>query len=211
MLPDMVPSPNRRPGKLWASLQFPLIRMLIGFAAIALLAFPILILAHGLRLHGLAYAAVHVVSALIACGTYLVFVRFFERRTPAELALRELLPQFGTGFGVGAMLFCTTVAFLWFGGAYRISGVNPPMALLAPLVNALGAALLEELAVRGVLFRILEEWLGTWFALGLSALIFGLLHAVNPGANWRDVTGIALEGGGCSRRPTSMRASCGSA
>ena len=47
----------------------------------------------------------------------------------------------------------------------------------------------------GVLFRILEQGLGSWIALGLSAVVFGLMHAANPGATATSVFAIALEAG----------------
>ncbi len=195
ILSGMTPVVNRRPGKLWAFLQFPLCRLLIGFAAIALLAFPLLAGAHFAHLHGLAFAASHLLAGLVACGVYIVYVRLLERRVPVELALRQLLSQFGKGFAVGAAILGATVLVLWLSGAYHVSGVNTADMLLAFFINALGAALLEEIAVRGVVFRILEEGLGTWLALGISALFFGLLHAMNPGANLRNILGNALEAG----------------
>jgi membrane protease YdiL (CAAX protease family) len=106
-----------------------------------------------------------------------------------------LLPQFTRGFFIGTSLFCVTIAILWFCGSYVVSGLNTGATPLAFFIGALGAALLEEIAVRGVLFRIMEQSLGTWIALAVSALIFGLLHGVNPGTTWRDLAGLALGAG----------------
>ncbi len=49
--------------------------------------------------------------------------------------------------------------------------------------------------MRGVLFRIVEESLGSWIALALSAALFGALHAFNPGATLTSSIAIALEAG----------------
>jgi hypothetical protein len=51
------------------------------------------------------------------------------------------------------------------------------------------------LAFRGALFRIVEEGFGTTSALITSAVVFGLLHALNPGATVISTTAIALEAG----------------
>jgi len=80
-------------------------------------------------------------------------------------------------------------------GVYSVVAVFGVAALLAPLLGALIAAFIEELVFRGVLFRILEESLGSWLALGLSALVFGVLHAFNHGATWVSTLAIALEAG----------------
>ena len=186
---------EKRPDKLESVLQFPLTRMVIGFLAIALIAFPILVAANAAHLHGIAFASMHLLSGLAAWGIYLVYVRVIERRKAAELEPRLLVPQFTRGFAIGVGLYCVTIGVLWLGGAYRATGLNPNEVALTVFINALGAALLEEMAIRGVVFRIMEGSLGTWLALAISALFFGLLHAINPGANWQSVLGIALQGG----------------
>jgi membrane protease YdiL (CAAX protease family) len=186
---------NHRAGKFGTFLQFPLTRLVVAFGAIALFAFPIFAASSAAHLRGLAASALHLIAALGAYGIYLAYVRLLEQRSPTELALRDLLPQFTRGFIIGTGLFCATVIILWFSGAYRVSGLNADATPLAFFVGALGAALLEEIAVRAVLFRIMEQSLGTWLALALSAVIFGLLHGVNPGTTWRDLAGLALGAG----------------
>ena len=46
-----------------------------------------------------------------------------------------------------------------------------------------------------MLFRLIERHAGTLAALVISALLFGLVHASNPGATWLSSTAIALEAG----------------
>jgi hypothetical protein len=60
---------------------------------------------------------------------------------------------------------------------------------------ALESAVGEEIVFRGVVFRRLEDTLGTTLALVLSAAAFGLIHAGNPGASWVSTLAIALESG----------------
>ena len=186
---------NRRPGGLWRFLQFPLTRIVIGFAAIAMFAVLLFAAANALHLHGLAAAIAQLLAGLGAYPVYVAYVRFIERRSATELPVAELPRQFGKGFVIGAALFSVTIIIIWCSGAYMVHGMNGAGIMLAPFIGALGSAFLEELAVRGVLFRIIEESLGTWFALGLAALIFGLLHGFNPGATWNSVAAIALESG----------------
>lgn len=178
-----------------SALRHPLVRMTLTFVAIALMAVPIMEVAHATHLKGMVVAGAHLVAALAAWGIYVASVRRLEGRVVTELSVRDLASRFSVGFGIGSGLFCGTIIALWLSNAYAVTGVNPSRAVLTVFVNALGAALLEEIAVRGVLFRNIEETVGTWSALILSALIFGLLHAANAGATWRDIAGIALEGG----------------
>jgi uncharacterized protein len=180
---------------IWTFLQFPLTRLVVAFGAIALFVFPIFAASNAAHLRGFVAAALHLIAALGACGIYVAYVRILERRSPTELALGDLLPQFTRGFLIGTGLFCTTILILAVSDSYIVAGLNAAATPLAFFIGALGAALLEEIAVRGVLFRIMEQSLGTWIALALSALIFGLLHGVNPGTTWRDLAGLALGAG----------------
>jgi membrane protease YdiL (CAAX protease family) len=40
-------------------------------------------------------------------------------------------------------------------------------------------AVVEEIVFRGLLFRILEEGLGSWLAMAMSAVLFGMIHLGN--------------------------------
>jgi hypothetical protein len=129
-------------------------------------------------------------------GAYLFLVLRIERRRPAELAWRKLLPDGATGMVLGALLISAVVGVLWLAGGYQVVAINPdPPWVVSLLVGGLGSAIAEELVFRGILFRVTEEGLGTWAALAASALVFGLLHIANRGAtNWSSVA-IAVEAG----------------
>src|SRR3546814_20108222 len=49
--------------------------------------------------------------------------------------------------------------------------------------------------MRGVIFRLIERWLGSWIALAISAALFGAGHLANPNASWFAAVYIALEAG----------------
>jgi hypothetical protein len=53
----------------------------------------------------------------------------------------------------------------------------------------------EELLFRGILFRIVEERAGTWIALMLTGVLFGLSHLFNPHASLWGAIAIAIEAG----------------
>src|SRR5512141_756588 len=48
---------------------------------------------------------------------------------------------------------------------------------------------------RAVIYRITEEWLGTWWALLISALLFGLIHLSSAGATIFSALAVALQAG----------------
>ncbi len=134
--------------------------------------------------------------ALPAVLAYLLLVYWIERRRPAELSLRKVVLDGPLGLLAGLLLFSAVVAVLWALGHYQVVGSNPHAAWLpAFLVVGLAAGIGEEILMRGVLFRIAEEGLGTWWALLISALMFGGLHLGNPGATLWSSAAIAIEAG----------------
>jgi len=55
--------------------------------------------------------------------------------------------------------------------------------------------LVEEIILRGIVFRITEERLGTWLALAISALLFALLHLASPNVTLVSAIVAGLERG----------------
>lgn len=53
----------------------------------------------------------------------------------------------------------------------------------------------EEIIFRGTLFRFVDDRWGLWPALVVSALIFGFIHILNPGASLLSSIFIAIEAG----------------
>jgi membrane protease YdiL (CAAX protease family) len=143
-------------------------------------------------------------NAAVALGVFWVSVRLLEGKRLREAGLdagrapREL----AVGFGVGAAVVSAIIGLLAALGAYRIQGLWPldPGSTRAGwfALTVLGLFLVgfaEEVRNRGILFRLLEQNLGTWVAMGLSALLFGFSHWKNPGATVWSSLAIAFEGG----------------
>lgn len=127
---------------------------------------------------------------------YWLLVRTVENRRVDELAPRKAVPHVLLGIAGGTLVFSLVVGALWALGAYVVDGVNHDVHWLGPiLVLGVGAGVGEEIVSRGVIFRIVEEGLGTWAALLLSAAVFGGLHIWNPNATAWSALAIALEAG----------------
>jgi membrane protease YdiL (CAAX protease family) len=141
----------------------------------------------------LATLSLQLLPAVIA---YLVLAKLIERRRMRECALATL-PAFGIGgLAVGAALFSLVVGVLWWLDVYHVTGTNAHVNWLPQLLVAgIGAGIGEEIVMRGVLFRIVEEGGGTWLAVAVSALFFGGAHIFNPGATLWSSAAIAIEAG----------------
>jgi membrane protease YdiL (CAAX protease family) len=143
--------------------------------------------------HALATLSLQLVPALLG---YAILVRLIERRRMRELSPRAI-PTYGlVGLLSGAVLFSAVVGVLYLAGSYHVTGTDPQVDWLpGVLVAGMGAGIGEEIIARGVIFRIVEEGLGTWWALLISALFFGGAHIFNPGATLWSSAAIAIEAG----------------
>ncbi len=75
------------------------------------------------------------------------------------------------------------VALLMAVGGYHVAGSHAPgAAVITPLAMMTFVGVLEEVLSRGIVFRIIEQWLGSWIALAISSLLFGLAHLPGDGA-----------------------------
>jgi hypothetical protein len=135
------------------------------------------------------------VMTFLAILSYLFYVRKIEKREPAELTPSKAWPEVGAGCALGFGLMSLITFILWILGYYHIEAVNSPLVLFLPFFGALFTGFFEEFIFRGIIFRTINDRLGSWLALIISALIFGFAHSSNPNATIYSSTAIALEAG----------------
>jgi membrane protease YdiL (CAAX protease family) len=199
------PAPTQSPRWLTV-LRNPLSRVVLYVLMLAAIGWPMVALLPSgpnsmtelLNLHPSAPALwVYALKSLIPIVLpYWFLVRLIERRKIDELAARGLLPNFLTGWLVGTTILVVAALAMALFGAYSIKGLNSGVNWLTPLlVLGLLPGITEEIMFRGVLFRVVEDGLGTWIALILSACFFGAVHIANPNATWWSSVAIAVEAG----------------
>lgn len=182
------------------------IRLLLGLLLSALLMVGALVLLHGvgswLRVgpagHELLSSMARALGAVL--GLALV-ARWLEARTLAQLGLGHRLHDvraLGWGFAAGLALVSAVVGLLALAGWYRLAGVAEAPGLAGQLLGMVllffFVALWEEVLFRGLLFRVLEQGLGSALALLSSAGLFALVHLSNPNADGAGAVGVALAG-----------------
>ena len=135
-------------------------------------------------------------TAVLAALVYAWVVRRTEHRGVAELSPQGAVPGLGWGTLLGVALFGLVVVNLAFLGSYTVHGMGTTAGAVGLVGFMAAAAVTEELMFRGVLFRVVEGWTGTWVALTATSLLFGLVHLVNPNASLWGALAIAIEAGG---------------
>jgi membrane protease YdiL (CAAX protease family) len=181
---------------LWSRVsQFPLVRIALAILSVAI---PFIIVSVPLNLFvsdKLLRRLGALVLAALVLACYWGYVRIVEKRAVAELSGRRAAPELAFGLLIGALLLTLTVGVLAASGVYQVIGNNGWQAMFAILPSCILAGVFEEVLIRGIVFRILEQWLGSWIALGISAGIFGVLHLLNPGATLLNAAAISIEAG----------------
>ncbi len=182
-------------------IRYPLTRLALGIALLLGFVFAAgsvgALLAGNLAIeNSTAIAALNAgVAVFAACFSYWVLVRLIEGRSVTELSARYAVPELFLGMLIGAGFISSVMAVLYIAGFFEINGVRSADLLVAPLMAAIATGFIEEIALRGVVFRIIEEWLGTWISLLFSAALFGALHLGNDNATLIAALAIALEAG----------------
>lgn len=136
-----------------------------------------------------------IIVSVLAISSYKIFFRFYEKRAISELSLTGLAKNIGMGTLIGVVLQSLTILVIYICGGFTVVSVNPVSFIIIPLTVAFTVAIFEEILIRGIIFRIMEEKLGSYIALIISALLFGVLHLPNPGSTFVSALCIAVEAG----------------
>ncbi len=193
-----------RPGRakpLWRRIfDFPLVALVVGVIAVLVPAGIFAIAVQKLSPDGSATPVVTslilIVATLISVGMYKLVVARLGEAPRDDLPFDERAVGVAHGAVIAAVLMTLIVACVALLGGYSISGWGGSSSLAVLLFGAgLQAAFVEEIVVRGIIFRFLEEFGGSWFALAFSSALFGIAHYGNPNATVFSSLAIALEAG----------------
>ena len=183
-------------------IRFPLIRMIIALVFFGVLVSLGAIIADFLKSgdadvnsHKALYAALEVLLQVSAgLLAYWLFVSLIEGRVASELnqkVIRNLFPGLALGFVFISLIMGIMALF----GSYRMTGANLDHKIVSIFWMSVSAGIIEELLLRGIFFRLVEELTGTWISVMISALLFGFLHIWNPNATILSSLSIALTAG----------------
>ena len=166
-------------------LNFPLTKIILGL----LLCFAVFILAQQLVGKILDLTTIdknyrNLIKGFIASSfvilSYIYFYRKYEKREIGEFSGKGLLKNTVLGVLTGTILQGLTILVIYFWGNFQLISVNPFSSMITPFAVAFSVAIFEETLLRGIIFRIVEEKLGSYISLLISAIIFGAVHLLNP-------------------------------
>ena len=138
---------------------------------------------------------ISIAVAVLAVMSYIVLYKFYEKRKITELSVKGLSGNLFLGLVLGVLLQSLTIFVIYLNGGFSVISVNSFIFLIPSLTMAFTSAIFEEILLRGIIFRLIEEKLGSYIALAISALIFGALHLSNPNSSVVAALGIAIQAG----------------
>lgn len=181
--------PQRHPAGLAGKVvQFPLARIVV--AALFILPFLLfhntvigdLIAATSEPSHSLLVYVDGVASFVVILLLYRLYTRTVEGRRAYEISGAKAPAEFGVGVLISLGMVGLMVALMSALGYYEIDQVGSSKILLDSVFLFGMGALLQELFFRILLFRLVEELVGSWLALLAVAATFGLAHLANENA-----------------------------
>jgi len=182
-------------------IMFPLTRLVVALSFIAAGGFAISLVC-GSFLHQLqnsnpplAMALTYIIATPVIILAYVYYVRLIETRRVTEFSHNNAWRECGAGLltGMGLMVVCVLIISIF--GGFRLQGMDSVTGMLLALGLSIGTGFIEEIVFRGILFRIIEEALGSWVAIVLSSLFFGFSHLTNDNASLFAAIAISIEAG----------------
>ena len=184
---------------LWRrTVDFPLVALFIGVVVFGcIVAVGVLFQKNHPPMPKVEFTALFSALNVALCfAGYKLVLRHLGEHPRDDLRFRGAAKNLGSGLLVGLVLFSAVVGLAALAGAYSIVACCSTKQLLIVLFDAgIMAAVMEELFFRGILFRWIEEFGGSWAALIVTSALFGLVHIENPNATWFSSFAIAMEAG----------------
>ncbi len=139
--------------------------------------------------------AIAIIQCILAVWCYILLYRYFEKRQITELSSASFLKNAVPGFLTGIALQSLIVLVLYLTGGYVITRINPASFMVPAFTAALTAGFVAEIIIRGILFRLVEEKLGTAITIGIMMLLFLVLHLGGEGPRMLSVLAVSMQAG----------------
>jgi uncharacterized protein len=181
-------------------LHFPLTKMIVGIIVcvglygVSQFAFEQLLATMGLE-KDVKNLIIGIISSAIVLLSYVYLFRFYEKRVVTEMSTKGIGGHLLKGILLGFTLQALTILVIYVKGGYTVISVNPVLYLIPSLTMAFTSAIFEEILMRGIIFRLIEEKLGSYIALIISAIMFGAMHLGNPNSSLVAALGLAIQAG----------------
>jgi uncharacterized protein len=122
------------------------------------------------------------VSSILLLVSYNFLFRLYDKRKITELSLKYLPKEMFGGFIFGFFTISLSIFILYVSGFYQAFSITTAHYTARMFTVLIFAALVEDLFHRGLILRVMENWLGTHIAIVIAMLV-ELQHIFNPNSN----------------------------
>jgi membrane protease YdiL (CAAX protease family) len=179
-------------------IQFPLFRILIVLifllpvSVISYLVGPELAQSIGVPYLSIVRYGRDLIFLILFMIAYGLYTKYVERREAHEISFDKFYTELGVGILISFLMVGFMVLLLSLPGYYKIVAFNPIKNLTDAFVLQMMVGFSEELLFRLVIFKLVEEFAGSWVAIAVQGLIFGFAHIANPNATLWTSIGLVL-------------------
>lgn len=177
-------------------LRFPIVWMIAG--AIGILLIDTLFRQLTERVEGTVSLLFTLVMGSLSILVYKLTLTYLARRSTPEVSRQRAGIEAVLGVLTGTVFITGSVFIIMALGGYSFqwaSSADTSSVLISCIEAALGAAIVEELIFRGLMFQAIDQLGGKPLALAVTSLFFGIAHLGNTGATLWSATAIVLEAG----------------
>jgi len=130
------------------------------------------------------YITIPVIITSFIIALYILIYRYYERRKITELSTHNFGKYLLFGLLLGFLLPSLSIFVAYLRGEYIILSISNLTNIFLrdftiSIFFGILTAVFEEVVFRGVVFRLIEEKLGSYIAMIISCVIFGFLHLQN--------------------------------
>ena len=122
------------------------------------------------------------ISSIVLLVSYYFLFRLYDKRKITELSLKYLSKEMFGGFIFGFSIISLSIFILYLLGHYQAFSITTTHYSARMFTVLLFAAIVEDLFHRGLILRVLENWLGTNIAIVIEMLV-ELQHLSNPASS----------------------------
>ena len=134
-------------------------------------------------------------QAFVATQGYIFLFRSYDKRRVREFCPALFLNNAVTGFMTGFLLQALFILIIYLAGSYLVENVNSVSTLISPFAFALTAGFVAEIIMIGIVFRLLEQQIGTIITLLIFIILFAIFHINAKGATFISVGATAMQAG----------------
>lgn len=177
--------PDNRLGKV---IQFPLIRLVILLIFLFPVQFFTLTLENvfnqifDLPVELYANYFIDILTIVLLFLAYNGYTQAVENRKAHELSFYKFHYELGAGILIAFLIVAIVVSILAVLGFYKIDELNPFGNVVYMFFDQMRVGFVEELLFRVIIFKLVEEFAGSWIAVAVQGILFGFAHATNPNA-----------------------------